>query len=230
MIGIGTMVNAIAVILGGIIGCLFRKGLPHSYQEGIMRAVGLAIVFMGVQASISIMMGLEDSSLLIVVSLSVGAAIGECLGIESWFESLGNWLRKKFSNSKDNQFLVGFLNTSLTICIGAMAIVGSMEDGIYHNYSMLYTKAILDFIIVIMMASLYGKGTIFSVIPLVIIQGSITLLASLLGSFMSTAMITNISLIGNMLIACVGLNLLLNAKIKVANLLPALLICVLFAL
>lgn len=145
-------------------------------------------------------------------------------------ENLGTFLRAKFSSHSDSSFLEGFLTTSLTICIGAMAIVGAIEDAVFQNYSILYTKSILDFIFVFMTASIYGIGAIFSVVPLILLQGSVTLVATCVGSFMSGAMITNLSLIGNMLITCVGLNLLLNAKIKVANLLPALVIAVGFAL
>lgn len=230
MIGFGTLVNAIAIIVGGCIGCVFKKGLPKECQDGVLRSMGLAVAFIGVNSAITTMMALEDTAMLIVVSLAVGTLIGELIGIDAWFENLGEYLKKRFSNEKDNSFMEGFLTTTFTVCIGAMAVVGAMEDGINQNYSTLYTKSILDFILVIMMASTYGKGAAFSVVPVVVLQGSLTLLAACLGAFMSELMITYISLIGGMLITCVGLNLLLNAKIKVANMLPALIIAVLFAL
>lgn len=230
MIGFGTLVNAIAIIVGGSIGCIFKKGLPKVCQEGVLRSMGLAVAFIGVYGALTTMAQLEDTAMLIVVSLAVGTLLGELIGIDAWFENLGEYLRNRFSSEKDNLFLEGFLTTTFTICIGAMAVVGAMEDGINHNYSTLYTKSILDFMLVIMMASTYGKGAIFSVVPVVILQGSLTVLAACLGAFMTELMITYITLIGGMLITCVGLNLLLNAKIKVANMLPALIIAVLFGL
>jgi uncharacterized membrane protein YqgA involved in biofilm formation len=163
-----------------------------------------------------------------VGSLVLGAIIGEWINIEGHIENFGGFLKRKVKSEDDHGFIEGFVVTSLTICVGAMAIVGALQDGLTGDYSMLVTKAILDGAIVTIFAATFGIGAIFSVVPLVILQGSVTLLARVIQPFMTEEMISNLSLVGSMLIFCVGANLLLKVKIKVANLLPALLFVVLY--
>ena len=160
---------------------------------------------------------------------AIGAFVGELLDIEGGFESFGEWLKVKSGNAKDKGFVNAFVTASLTVCIGAMAIVGSLEDGLTGDYSILATKAVLDLIIIMVMSCSLGKGAVFSAIPVAVLQGSITALAGLLRPVMTTAALNNLSLVGNVLIFCVGMNLVWDKRVKVANLLPAIVVAVIAA-
>ena len=155
------------------------------------------------------------------------ALLGELIDLDARFERFGEWLKHKTGSDGDNQFVNSFVSASLTVSIGAMAVIGSIQDGIYSDHSTLVAKAILDFIIVLIMASSMGKGCVFSFIPVAVLQGGMTALAVVLSAFMTDALtdalLDNISLVGNILIFCVGINLVWPRTIKVANLLPALL-------
>ncbi|MGI6094837.1 MAG: DUF554 domain-containing protein [Lachnospiraceae bacterium] len=234
MVGIGTIVNGAAVIAGGIIGLCCKKGMSQRFQDIIMQAAGLAVLFIGISGALEKMFAVQDGSIsthgtmMVVLSLVIGAFIGELLNIEKHIEDLGEWLKKKLKSEGDSLFMEGFLTTSLTICIGAMAVVGSLQDGLLGDPSMLFTKAILDGVIVIVFAAAFGKGAICSVVPLVLFQGSITLFAKLIEPFLTNRMIDGMSMIGSMLIFCVGLNILFPKKMKVANMLPSLVIAVIY--
>lgn len=165
-------------------------------------------------------------SMIMILSLTFGALIGEIIDIDGLFERFGEWLKHRTGSDGDNQFTNGFVAASLTVSIGAMAIIGSIQDGIYGDYSTLTAKAVLDFIIVLIMASSMGKGCVFSFIPVAALQGSMTALAVLLSGFMTTPVLDNLSLVGNILIFCVGVNLVWPKTIKVANLLPSLVVAV----
>jgi uncharacterized membrane protein YqgA involved in biofilm formation len=171
----------------------------------------------------------SGGSMLVVICLALGAVVGEMLNIEGGFERFGEWLKIKSGNAKDPRFVNAFVTASLTVCIGAMAIVGSIQDGLVGDYSILATKAILDLIIIMVMSCSLGRGAVFSAIPVAIFQGSITLLAGFVRPLMTEGALANLSLVGNVLIFCVGVNLLWGKKIKVANLLPAIVFAVLAA-
>lgn len=158
-----------------------------------------------------------------------GTLIGELIGIEKGFDRFGEWLKKKSGNDGDKQFVNAFVTASLTVCVGAMAIVGAVQDGISRDYSLLALKAVLDFIIIAVMTSALGKGSIFSAIPVFLCQGTITLLARVISPIMTQTAIAYLSLIGSILIFCVGLNLVWGNKIRVANMLPAVLLAVIAA-
>ncbi|WP_374285856.1 DUF554 domain-containing protein [Lactococcus sp.] len=228
MIGLGTLINATAVIVGGLIGLWLNKGLAQRFQDTITQAQGLAVVFIGISGTLSQMFvesrGTLDTqgTMMMVISLVLGAVIGEWFNLELYIENFGNFLKSKISSKNDSRFVDGFVTASLTVCIGAMSVVGSLQDGMSGDYTMLATKAILDGVIIVIFAASYGVGAIFSVIPLVIFQGSITLLARLIEPWLNATAISNLSLVGSTLILCVGLNIMFNTKIKVANLLPAL--------
>ena len=160
---------------------------------------------------------------------AIGGFIGELLNIEDGFERFGEWLKIKSGNAKDKRFVDAFVTASLTVCIGAMAIVGSIQDGILGDYSILATKAVLDLIIIMVMSCSLGKGAVFSAIPVAVFQGSVTALAGLLRPVMTDAALANLSLIGNVLIFCVGVNLVWGKKVRVANLLPAIVVAVIAA-
>ena len=232
MIGLGTIINSAAIIVGGVFGLLFGKLLKERVQDTLQKANGVCVLFIGIAGAMEGMLRLSGStlssgrSMLIVASLALGALVGELINIEHWVERFGEWLKIKTGNAKDKDFVNGFVTASLTVCIGAMAVVGSIKDGIEGDISILTTKAILDLIIVMVMTCSLGKGCIFSAIPVAVFQGTITALARLIKPLMTEAALANLSLIGSVLIFCVGLNLVWGKKIKVANLLPSLVFAV----
>jgi hypothetical protein len=234
MTGSGTIVNSVAVIAGGIIGLTLKGGLKQRFQDIIMQALGLSVIFIGIAGVLQGMFiisasGLETrGTMKMVLSLVLGAVTGEFININKHTETLGDWLKRKFSTPDDNGFVEGFVSASLTICIGTMAIVGSLQDGLTGDASMLYIKAVLDGMVLIVFTSVFGKGAVFSVIPLFLFQGSITLSASLVQPFLTEEAVSYLSFIGSALIFCVGTNLMFKTNIKVANLLPALIFAVLF--
>lgn len=235
MAGLGTIINSAAIIVGGVFGLLFGKILNERIQDSLQKASGICVLFIGIAGAMEGMLKLSGSSLsagrsmLIVASLALGALVGEILNIEHGFERFGEWLKVKTGNAKDKSFVEGFVTASLTVCIGAMAVVGSIKDGISGDYSILATKAILDFIIIMVMTCSLGKGCIFSAIPVAVFQGLITALARLIKPLMTDGALANLSLIGSILIFCVGVNLVWDKKIKVANLLPSLVFAVAIA-
>ncbi|MBD5473056.1 MAG: DUF554 domain-containing protein [Lachnospiraceae bacterium] len=236
MFGFGTIINTVAVIAGGIAGVVLKKGIPENCQKILMQACGIATIFIGVSGTLKEMLVINGSSIetkgtfLLILSLVLGGLAGSLLSIEDRLERLGELLKKKLHSEKDTRFVEGFVTSTLVICIGAMAIVGAIEDGLTGNFSTLTAKAILDFVIVMIFASTLGKGVIFSALPLFLYQGAITILAAVLGDFMSPALISDISFIGSALIFCVGVNIAFGKKFNVGNLLPALLVPIIYQL
>lgn len=232
MPGLGTIINIAGILLGGVLGLYFGKLLKERHQQTLTRVCGVSTLFIGIGGALEGMLSVNGdgvvsgSGMMIVICLSLGALIGELLNIEDGFERFGQWLKLKTGNAKDKQFVDGFVTASLTVCIGAMAIVGSIEDGISGDYSILATKAILDLIIIMVMTCSLGKGCIFSAIPVGILQGGVTLLSTFLRPLMTPAAQSNLSMIGSILIFCVGLNLVWDKRIRVANLLPAVVLAV----
>lgn len=235
MIGLGTILNTAAILVGGLLGAMFGRFLSESAQDTLTKVCGVSTLFIAVTGALEGMLTVENGqilsggSMLIIGCLAIGAVIGELLKIEDAFERFGQWLKIKSGNAKDKGFVDAFVTASLTVCIGAMAIVGSIQDGIAGDYSILATKAVLDLIIIMVMSSSLGKGAVFSAIPVAAFQGSITLLAGLVKPLMTEAALNNLSLVGNVLIFCVGINLVWGKKVKVANLLPAIVIAVIAA-
>ena len=235
MIGLGTLINTAAIVGGGVFGHLFGNFMGEWQQDSLNNACGISVLFIGIAGAMESMLALSDGSLtsqrsmFVVICLSLGALIGEILNIEGWFENFGEWLKIKTRNAKDKEFVNGFVTASLTVCIGAMAIVGAIQDGILGNYSTLAIKSILDFIIIAVMTCSMGKGCAFSAIPVLVLEGSVTLLAKLFQPIMTDAALVNLSLIGSILIFCVGLNLVWGKKIRVANMLPAIVLAVIAA-
>ena len=235
LVGLGTIINSAAIIFGGVFGHLFGKILNERIQDSLQKASGICVLFIGIAGAMEGMLKLSGSSLsagrsmLIVASLALGALVGEILNIEHGFERFGEWLKVKTGNAKDKSFVEGFVTASLTVCIGAMAVVGSIKDGISGDYSILVTKAILDLIIITVMTSSLGKGCAFSAIPVAVFQGLMTALARLIKPLMTDGALANLSLIGSILIFCVGVNLVWDKRIKVANLIPSLVFAVAIA-
>lgn len=232
MVGLGTIINVLAIIVGGILGLFFGKLLKKEAQDTLTVTCGIATIFVGISGAMEGMLSYDGSliksgkGMFVVVCLVLGAIVGELLNIEGGLERFGTYLREKTGNSKDATFVNAFLVATFTVSIGAMAIVGSIQDGISHDYSILITKSILDFIIIFVMAGAIGKGAVFSFIPVGILQGGVTLLSRLLIPIMTELALANLSMIGSILIFCVGINLVFGQKIKVANLLPAIIFAV----
>ena len=236
MIGLGTLINSAFVLAGGALGFLFGKALKDSYQDIMVKACGVSTIFIGASGAFKHMLTITNGQLgttgemLLVISLCLGGLMGEILGIEANLERFGEWLKVRSHSERDPRFIEGFTSASFTLCIGAMAIIGPMNDALYHDYTLLVTKGILDAIIVMALTSSLGKGAVFSVIPLVLWQGLMTLLAALIGPLMTEAELANLSLVGSVLIFCVGINLVFGKKVKVANFLPALIVAVIWSM
>lgn len=235
MPGLGTIINVVGILLGGICGLLFGKLLKERHQQTLTRVCGVSVLFIGISGALEHMVTVEGASLvsgramLIVLCLAIGGLLGELMNIEGGFERFGSWLKVKTGNAKDKQFVEGFVTASLTVCIGAMAIVGAIQDGIEGDYATLATKAVLDLVIILVMTCSLGKGCIFSAIPVAVLQGGVTALARLIKPLMTEAALANLSLIGSILIFCVGINLVWDKRIRVANLLPAIVLAVIAA-
>lgn len=235
MYGLGTMINTAAIVAGGVGGALFGRFLKENVQDTLTKVCGVSTLFIAITGALEQMLTVENGAIvshgamLVIGCLTIGAVIGELLNLEGAFERFGEWLKRKTGNAKDKRFVDAFVTASLTVCIGAMAIVGSIEDGITGDYSILATKAVLDFIIIMVMSCSMGRGAVFSAIPVVILQGSITALAGLLRPVMTAGALANLSMVGNVLIFCVGINLVWGKKVRVANLLPAIVIAVIAA-
>ena len=217
MIGLGTIINSAAIV------------------AGLTKACGISVLFIAIAGAMQGMLSIDGGeilsgkSMLVVLCLALGTVIGEMIGIEDGFERFGEWLKMKTGNSGDKQFVNAFVTASLTVCIGAMAIVGAIQDGISGDYSTLAVKAVLDFIIVAVMTSSLGKGSGFSAIPVLLFEGTITLLARLVAPVMTQTAVAYLSLVGSVLIFCVGVNLVWGKMIRVANMLPAVVFAVLAA-
>ena len=236
MIGLGTIINVAAIIAGGVIGIVGGKWLSERCQETLIRAMGICVMVVGLAGALEKMLSVDGGKLtsggtmMLVISMAIGGLVGEILDLDRRMEGFGRWLREKSGNGKDNLFLDAFITATMTVCIGAMAIVGAVEDGINGNYTILAAKALMDFVIILVMASSMGKGCIFSAVPVGIFQGSVTLLARLVGPLLTAAALDNLSLVGSVLIFCVGINLIWKNTIRVANLLPALIVAIAYAL
>ena len=235
MIGLGTLINTLAIIAGGTIGIFVGRLFNEDQQKSLNVACGISVIFIGIAGAMQGMLKIDSNSIisgksmLVVLCLAIGTVVGELIGIEKGFENLGEYLKEKTGNSGDKRFVNAFVTASLTVCIGAMAIVGAIQDGIMSDYSTLAVKAVLDFIIIAVMTSSLGKGCAFSAIPVLVFEGLITLLARLISPLMTDMAIANLSLIGSILIFCVGVNLVWGKMIRVANMLPAMIFAVIAA-
>lgn len=224
-----------AILIGGLTGRLVGKAIPKRVQDMLYMVCGISTLFIGIGGCLQHMLVIENGALntqgtmMMLMSLTVGALIGEWIDLEKRLEQFGQWLKDKTGNSGDATFIDGFVTASLTVCIGAMAIVGAIQDGMEGDISVLAAKSVLDLVIVCVMAASMGKGCIFSLIPVGILQGSVTALSLVLKPIMTEAALGNLSYVGSVLIFCVGVNLVWGKKVKVANMLPAVVIAVIWA-
>ena len=233
--GLGTLINILGIVAGGVCGLIFGKMLKKEHQDSLGVAAGVSVLFLGIAGAMEGMLTMADgkvtsgNSMVLIISIMLGTLVGELLGIENWFTRLGEWLKMKTGNAKDGGFVDGFVTASLTVCIGAMAIMGAIEDGIMGDYSLLTAKAVLDFIIIMVMAASLGKGAVFSAVPVGLWQGAVTILARLIKPLMTELSLLYLSFVGSVLIFCVGINLVWDKKVNVANMLPAIIFAVIAA-
>lgn len=236
MAGLGTLINTSAIILGGIAGMLGAGLMNENMRDSLIKVNGAAVVMIGISGVISGMADISsgrlvmNGTLMMVACLSAGTALGEFFGIEEKIVRFGEWLKEKSGSTSDGEFVGAFVTASLTVCVGAMAVVGSIQDGISGDWSVLAVKSILDFLIIMVMTAGMGKGCVFSAVPVALFQGSFTLLGHLLAPLMTEAAVTNLSLCGSVLIFCVGVNLILPGTFRVCSMLPAVIFAVLWAL
>lgn len=234
MIGLGTIINTAAVVGGGLVGLLFKKGLAPRFQNTLMQALGISTVLIALGGVMKGMLTIHDGiietggTMLLIISLIFGAIVGEAIDIEARLERFGEFIRKKVGAGGDSRFVDGFMSSSLVICVGAMGVVGSVNDGLNGDSSVLIAKAALDLVIVMIFASTMGLGVVFSAVPLFIYQGSITLLAKVIAPFISDTLVAELSFVGSALILLVGLNLSfgdsLKNKFRAGNMIPALIV------
>lgn len=214
MRGLGTVINVALLIFGGLCGLLFGKKLNERIKDTLLSVNAVAIMMLAVGGVMQNMLSLSDGKLstggtvMMIVSLTLGGLIGEIININALVDKFGEWLRIKSHSTGDDSFVSAFVSASCTVCIDAMAVIGSINDGVSGDCSVLIAKAILDAVIICVMTASQGKGCIFSAVPVAIFQGVITIIAVFVGGFMTDLALSYLSYVGNVLIFCVGLNLI----------------------
>lgn len=229
MTGLGTIINVAAILIGATLGFIIKGGLSKRFEDTVTSAIGLCTMFIGISGAVAGMLKVSGSGLetrdtmVMIISLIGGALIGEWIDVEKRLETVGEWCKSKIpsQNGGGSTFVEAFVTSSLIFCVGAMAIVGSLEDGLNHNYSILFAKAVMDGVMSIIFAASLGIGVYFSALPIAVYQGSITLLAGFIRPYLSEMVIGRMSFVGSILIFALGINLLFGKRIKIGNLLPA---------
>lgn len=240
MPGLGTIINVCCIVAGGLVGLVGKRFISQQLQDALLKACGLSVIFLGLGGALEKMLTVATAAdgtavlssggtMMILVSLAAGSAIGEAIDLDARFEALGSWLREKTGSSEDATFVDGFVTASLTVCIGAMAIVGSIQDGISGDYTTLALKGAIDAVCICAMAASMGKGVIFSALPVGAWQGLVTAASTLLQPVMTQTALDNLGLVGSILIFCVGVNLIWPRTFKPANMLPAVFIAAAWA-
>lgn len=232
----GTLINVVAVILGGLLGILLKKGIKNEIMENVMKAEGVAVLIIGMNGVMTNMLSVgedgkisESGGLVLLVSLALGAFIGEVLKLDDRINSLGKLVEDKV---KSNGFSKGFVSAFIIFCVGSMSIIGAVNDGLSGDSSVLIVKSTLDFITAMVLASAMGVGVIFACVPLFVYQGTISLFALQIKPLIeaSPEMMNQFSMVGYAIIMCIGINFIAGQKIRTANLLPAMVIPVLYNL
>lgn len=218
---LGTIVNVIAIVIGGLAGLLFGKAFPEKLKIILIQGIGLSILIIGLQMALK-----TNNILIMILSMVLGGLVGEAIGIEAGLNRLGKFFEEKVSTKGDGQFSKAFVTTSLIYCVGAMAIVGALEDGLNGNHSILFAKAALDGITAVVFSSSMGIGVVASALPVLIYQGCISLFAGLLQGTLSDAIILEMSAVGGLLIFGIGITMLGIKEIRVGNLLPAIILTI----
>ena len=237
MIGLGTLVNVAAIVVGGIAGTVVKSAIKERFRDTVMQAIGLSVVLIGISGAVQGIFSISSDGalvrndlLLMTLSLVFGGLVGEWIDIERRLDTFGMHVQSKLSGRGGSTFSEGFVTASLVYCVGAMAIVGALEDGLAGNPSTLFTKSVLDGISAVVFAATLGIGVAFSAVPVLLYQGAITLFATFIAPILPPDVVLQLSLVGGVLILAIGLNMLGFRRIKVGNLLPALLVPVLWSL
>lgn len=217
---IGTLINSAAIAIGSLLGLLIRKGIKESLKKLIMQSIGLCVILIGIQGALK-----TEQMLLMILSMSIGGFVGNLINLDNKLERLGSWTQHKLTrNQQDDQFAKGFVTASMIFCVGAMAVVGALDSSIRGDHSTLIAKAMLDGITSIVLAGSLGAGVMLSAVAVLVYQGVIALFGTLIAPLLTAELITEVSAIGGLLITAIGINMVLDSKIKVMNLLPALLV------
>ena len=219
----GTIVNFAAIFIAGLLGLVVKGGIPDKINKTIMNAVALAVIIIGISGSTK-----GENTLLMVISLAMGGLLGEIIDIDNLLNQFAKNIEKRFNRLGNSNFAQGFITSTLLFCVGSMAIVGALNSGLSADHELLYTKSILDGISSFVFSSTLGIGVVFSAFAVLLYQGLITLSASFMSTILSTAVITEVSAVGSVLIMALGFNMLGITKIKVANILPSILIPIIF--
>ena len=218
---IGTIVNTVAVVAGGSLGLILKKGMPERVRTIYFQAVGLFTLAIGIS-----MVWKLDHILIVVSSVVIGAILGEWWNLEKGTDQLSEWTKRKLKIGSE-QFNEGLTTSFLLFCIGALTIMGAIEEGISGSSRLLLTKSILDFSSALLLSSAFGVGVVFSAIPLFLFQGSITLIAKYFGNFLSPETIQSLTSVGGILLLGLAINILEIKKLRILNMIPALLVVVL---
>jgi len=236
MHGLGTIVNVITIVIGSTLGIFLKKGIPERFKNTIMQAVGLAVIIIGISGTLQGIFTVTEEGKLdrryiteMIIFLVIGSLIGEALKIEDGLDRLGIWFQNRFAG-KESNFAKGFVTASLVYVVGAMAIIGSLEDGLYGKIDILLAKSMLDGISSIIFSATLGIGVMFSGLSVLVYQGGITALAGVLKPLLSDVVVSQMSLVGSILILAIGFNLLEIKKFKVGNMLPAIFIPLVYSL
>jgi uncharacterized membrane protein YqgA involved in biofilm formation len=217
MIILGALVNGIAVLIGSTIGLFLKKGLPDSIKNSLMQGLGLCVLFIGISGLL-----VGKNITVTIVSITIGIILGEIIDIDKRLNSLGDKLQSIFSNSSSgSNFAEGFVSCTLIICVGAMAIVGSIQSGLTGNNETLFAKSLIDAVVVLVMSSTLGVGVCFSGFVVFAYEALLTLMASFVSPFLTTSVINEMTAVGSLLIIGIALNMMEITKIKVANFLLA---------
>jgi len=218
---IGTLINCLAIVIGSAIGLLLRRGMKESISKTVMAGVGLSVILIGIMGAVK-----TNDTLLVILSMVIGGVLGAWINIDAKMNQLGAWAQKKLTrdDSENNTFAQGFVTASLVYCVGAMAVVGALDSGIRGDHTTLIAKAMLDGVTAIVFTSSLGIGVMLSAVPVFVYQGSIALLGNAVAPLLSDIVVTEMSAVGGLLIMAIGINMVLDKDIKVANLLPAILI------
>ncbi|MDD6144027.1 MAG: DUF554 domain-containing protein [bacterium] len=218
---IGTLINCVAIMLGSALGLLLRRGMKESIAQTVMQGIGLSVILIGISGAIT-----TGNTLLVIVSMAIGGVAGSLIDIDGKMNRLGAWAQRKLTRGDDenNTFAKGFVTASLVYCVGAMAVVGALDSGIRGDHSTLIAKAMLDGVTAIVFSSSLGIGVMLSAVPVLVYQGAIALLGNAIAPLLSDVVVNEMSAVGGLLIMAIGVNMLLDKDIKVANLLPAILI------
>jgi len=222
---LGPLVNAAAVVVCSLAGCFLIKGIPERFENHIRKALGLAILFIGIKGSLE-----NQNGLLLIISMVIGAIIGELIDIDKWMNRFGLWAERRLgmgkpeTENKKRSFSKGFVSAAILFCTGSMAIVGSLQSGLQGNHEVLFMKSILDGCFSLIFGASFGIGAAFSALPVLVYQGGIALASYAIRDMLTPDIIREMSAVGSLVIAAIGFNFLGVKEIKVANLIPAMFI------